>query len=112
MANITLAQPEGILEDVLIKVGKFILLVELVVIDIEEDKQVPLLLGRPFLAIGATLIDVKNGELTLRVGDEAVIRVSWGILNQQNLYLIPPTTVALLLQYSGSRIVHRDGFSL
>ena len=40
--------------------------------DMEEDTQVPLLLGRPFLAIGSTLIDVKKGELTLRVGDEAV----------------------------------------
>ena len=56
----------------LIKVGKFIFLVDFVVIDIKEDKQVPLLLGRPFLTIGATLIDVKKGELTLRVGDEAV----------------------------------------
>ena len=35
----------------------------------------------------------------------------WGILNQQNLYLIPPTIVALLLQYRGFRIVHMDGFS-
>ena len=34
--------------------------------------QVPLLLGRPFLAIGAALIDVKKGELTLRVRDEVV----------------------------------------
>ena len=42
------------------------------VFDIEEFKQVPLLLGRPFLATGATLIDVKKGELTIRVGDEAV----------------------------------------
>ena len=42
------------------------------VIDIEEDKQVPLLLGGPFLAIGAAFIDVKKGELTLRVGDEVV----------------------------------------
>ena len=56
--------------DVLIKVGKFILLVNFMVIDIEEDKQVPLLLGRPFLAIRAALIDVKKGELSLRVGDE------------------------------------------
>ena len=45
---------------------------DFVVIDIEEDKQVPLLLGRPFLATRASLIDVKKGELTLRVGDEAV----------------------------------------
>ena len=28
--------------------------------------------GRPFLATGVALIDVKKGELTLRVGDEAV----------------------------------------
>ena len=38
----------------------------------KEDTQVPLLLGRPFLAIGAALIDVQKGELTLRVGNEAV----------------------------------------
>ena len=38
----------------------------------EEDTQVPLLLGRPFLATEAALIDVQKGELTLRVGDEAV----------------------------------------
>ena len=72
MVDKTLAQPEGILEDVLIKVGKFIFIVDFGVIDIEEDKQVPLLLGRPFLATGAALIDVKKGELNLRVGDEAV----------------------------------------
>ena len=72
MADITLAQPEGILEDELIKVGKFIFAVDFVVIDIEEDKQVPLLLGRPFLATRAALIDVKKGELTLRVGDEVM----------------------------------------
>ena len=40
-----MAKPEGILEDVLIKVGKFIFHVDFVVINIEEDKQVPLLLG-------------------------------------------------------------------
>ena len=72
MADITLAYPEGILEDVLIKVGKFVFPVDFVVIDIKEDKQVPLLLERPFLATGVTLIDVKKGELTLRVRDEAM----------------------------------------
>ena len=60
MADITSAQPEGILKDVLIKVGKFIFPVDFVGIDIEEDKQVPPLLGRPFLAIGVALIDVKK----------------------------------------------------
>ena len=60
MADRTLAHLEGILEDVLIKVGKFFFLVDFVVSNMEEDKQVPLLLGRPFLEIGAALIDVKK----------------------------------------------------
>ena len=43
-----------------------------VVTNIGEDKQVPLLLDRPFLATRASLIDVKKGELTLREGNEEV----------------------------------------
>ena len=72
MADRTMAKPEGVLEDVLIKVGKFIFLVDFLVMDMEEDTKVPLLLRRPFLATGAILIDVKKGELTLRVGDETI----------------------------------------
>ena len=72
MVDRLMAQPEGILEDVLVKVGKFIFPVDFVIMQMEEDTQVPLLLGRPFLATGAALIDVQKGELTLRVGDEAV----------------------------------------
>ena len=72
MEDRTLAHPEGTLEDVLIKVGKFIFPMDFIVIDIKEEKQIPLLLGRPFLATRAGLIDVKKGELTLRVGHEAV----------------------------------------
>ena len=72
MADRRFGHPEGILEDVLIKVEKFVFPMDFVVINIEEDKQVPLLLGRPFLATGAALIDVKKGELTLMVGDEVV----------------------------------------
>ena len=49
-----MAQPEGILEDVLIKVGKFIFPMDFVVIDIEEDKQVPLMLGRHSLPLEKT----------------------------------------------------------
>ena len=52
--------------------GKFIFLVDFVVVDMEEDTRAPLLLKRPFLATRAALIDVKKGELTFRVGEEAV----------------------------------------
>ena len=72
MADRSMAQPKGVLEDVLVKVGKFIFSVDFVVMKIEEDNQVPLLLGKPFLETRAALINVKKGELTLRVGNEAV----------------------------------------
>ena len=72
MVDRSITQPKGILEDVLVKVGKFIFPMDFVVIDMEEDKQVPLLLDMPFLATSATLIDVKQKELTLRVGIEEV----------------------------------------
>ena len=70
MADRTLAKPEGIIEDVLVKVGKFIFPADFIILDMEEDSQVPLLLGRPFLATGAALIDMQKGILTLRVGEE------------------------------------------
>ena len=67
MADISLTYPKGIIEDVLVKVDKFIFPVDFVVLDMEEDKAAQIILGRPFLATGQTLIDVKNRELTLRV---------------------------------------------
>ena len=58
MADRSMAQPKGVLEDVLVKVGKFIFHVDFFIMKMEEDTQVLLLLGRPFLATRATLIDV------------------------------------------------------
>ena len=60
------------IEDVLVKVGKFIFPVGFIVLDM-EDREVPLILGRPFLATGRALIDVQQGKLTLRVGEEEAI---------------------------------------
>lgn len=46
---------------------------DFVVLDVEEDIEVPLILGRSFLAIGRALIDVHQGRLTLREGGKEVI---------------------------------------
>ena len=64
MADRSMASPKGVIEDMLIKVDKFIFLVDFVVLDMEEGEKVPLILGRPFLATSRALIDVKSGELT------------------------------------------------
>ena len=71
MADRSMVRPEGVLEDMLVTVGKFVFPVDFIILDMEEDSQIPLLLGRPFLATGAALIDVQKGVLTLRVGEEA-----------------------------------------
>ena len=71
MADRSMVKPEGVLEDVLVTVGKFVFPVDFIVLDMETDSQVPLLLGRPFLATRAALIDMQKGVLTLRVGEEA-----------------------------------------
>ncbi|XP_057986579.1 uncharacterized protein LOC131171137 [Hevea brasiliensis] len=64
--------PVGILENIPIKVGKFFIPVNFVVLEMEEDVQIPIILGRPFLATAGAIIDVKNRWLTLKVGDEEV----------------------------------------
>ncbi|XP_039118394.1 uncharacterized protein LOC120254339 [Dioscorea cayenensis subsp. rotundata] len=64
--------PIGILEDVPIKVSKFVILADFVVLEMEEDSQIPIILGRPFLATAGAIIDVKHGKLSLTIGDEKV----------------------------------------
>ena len=44
--------PRSIIENVLVKVGKFVLPEDFVILDMEEDDSVPIILGRPFLATG------------------------------------------------------------
>ncbi|XP_058005376.1 uncharacterized protein LOC110668858 [Hevea brasiliensis] len=62
----------GILENVPLKVRKFFIPVDFVVLEIEEDIHIPIISGRPFLATIGAIIDVKNGRLTLKVGEEEV----------------------------------------
>ncbi|XP_073137953.1 uncharacterized protein [Henckelia pumila] len=78
LADRSIKYPRGIIEDVLVKVDKFIFPVDFVVLDMEEDLDMPLILGRPFLATGKALIDVQKGELLLRVGEE---KISFDVFN-------------------------------
>ncbi|GKC99944.1 reverse transcriptase domain-containing protein [Tanacetum coccineum] len=72
LADRSISQPIGIAEDVYLKVGKFKFPADFVVVDFDADPRVPLILGRSFLKTGRALIDVYEGELTLRVGKEAI----------------------------------------
>ena len=64
------------IENVLVKVDKFIFLVDFIVLDMEEDKEIPIILGRPLLVTGGALIDVQKGELKLRaLGEEITFHI-------------------------------------
>ncbi|XP_070019327.1 uncharacterized protein [Nicotiana sylvestris] len=73
MADRTMKRPLGIIDDVLVRVDKFILPADLVILYCEVDYEVPIILGRHFLATGNVLVDVEAGELTFWVGDENVV---------------------------------------
>ncbi|GJT64384.1 DNA-directed DNA polymerase [Tanacetum coccineum] len=73
LADRSIQYPRGINENVLIKVDKFVLPIDFVILDMPEDSRVPIILGRPFLATARAMIDVFNKKITLRVGDDEVI---------------------------------------
>ncbi|KAL0413474.1 UNVERIFIED_CONTAM: hypothetical protein Sradi_1549100 [Sesamum radiatum] len=73
LADRSIKYPRGIVEHVFVKVEKFIIPVDFIVLDMEEDKNMPLILGRPFLATSRALIDVQKGQLILIVNDEHVV---------------------------------------
>nr|GEU76033.1 reverse transcriptase domain-containing protein [Tanacetum cinerariifolium] len=72
LADRSISRPVRVAEDVFVKVKTFHFPADFVVVDFDADHRVPLILGRSFLKTGRTLIDVYEGELTLRVGKEAV----------------------------------------
>ena len=72
LADRSIKYPRGVIDDIVVEVGKFKFPVDFVVMDMHEESDVPLILGRPFLATAGALTDSSAGELTLRVGDDKV----------------------------------------
>ncbi|XP_070015290.1 uncharacterized protein [Nicotiana sylvestris] len=59
MADRSMKRPLGIINGVLVRVDKFILPADFVILDCEVDFEVPIIFGRPFLATGKALVDVE-----------------------------------------------------
>ena len=70
MDNRTVKRPIGILHDVLVKVESFIFLADFVILDSEVDFEVPIILGRTFLATGRALVDMEEGQMKFRLNNE------------------------------------------
>nr|GFA66428.1 reverse transcriptase domain-containing protein [Tanacetum cinerariifolium] len=72
LADRTISKPTGVAENVFVKVGKFYFPADFVVLNFVADPCVPLILRRPFLSTAHALIDVYEGEITLRHDDQSV----------------------------------------
>jgi hypothetical protein len=76
LADRSLKRPRGILEDVLIKVDKFYFPVDFIVIDTEPVhdvvSQIPVILGRPFLATANALINCRTRVMKISFGNMTV----------------------------------------
>nr|GFC01861.1 reverse transcriptase domain-containing protein [Tanacetum cinerariifolium] len=72
LADRTISKPMGVAENVFVKVGKFYFPADFVILDFVADPRIPLILGRPFLSTAYALIDIYEGEITLRHDDQSL----------------------------------------
>nr|GEX64804.1 reverse transcriptase domain-containing protein [Tanacetum cinerariifolium] len=72
LADRTISKPTGVARNVFVKVRKFYFPADFVVLDFIADPRVPLILRRPFLSTAHALIDVYEGEITLRHDEQSL----------------------------------------
>ncbi|GJS87852.1 DNA-directed DNA polymerase, partial [Tanacetum coccineum] len=111
MADRSIKYPIGVCENLLVKVSKFIFLVDFVVLEMDKDELVPIILGRPFPAMARAVID-HEGKLSLRVGSETItfnIRKSMKSKHSRDDYLYCADHTVKLVQEQWVDIVNHDG---
>ncbi|XP_058784693.1 uncharacterized protein LOC131659532 [Vicia villosa] len=72
LANRSVKYPVGMLENIPVRICQFYIPTDFIIMDIHEDSNIPIILGRPFLATAGAIIDVKRGKLTFEVGKEKI----------------------------------------
>ncbi|XP_058774549.1 uncharacterized protein LOC131648836 [Vicia villosa] len=72
LADRSVKYPRGMLANIPIRVGQFYIPINLIIMDIQEDSNIHIILGRPFLVTAGAIIDVKHGKLTFEVGEEKI----------------------------------------
>nr|GEW91554.1 hypothetical protein [Tanacetum cinerariifolium] len=73
MVDDTKCIPKGIVNNMLIKINKFIILVDFIILDMLEDFRMPVISGRPLLATAHAKVDIFRKTISLKVGNENVI---------------------------------------
>ncbi|KAK9033666.1 hypothetical protein V6N11_049852 [Hibiscus sabdariffa] len=72
LANHSFVQSEGKIEDILVRIDKFIFPVDFLILDCEADEHAPIILGKPFLATSRAIIDFDKDEIAFQVDNDQV----------------------------------------
>ena len=71
----SIIKPYGVVKDALVKVRQFTFPVDFVIMDIKEDLDIPLILGRPFVLTPKCVVDMGNDNLEMSVEDQKAPRI-------------------------------------
>ncbi|XP_028186463.1 uncharacterized protein LOC114373123 [Glycine soja] len=84
LANRSITRPYGVIEDVLVQVKHLIFPTDFVVMDIEEDADIPLILGRPFMPTISCVVDMGKKKLEMGIEDQ---QISVDLFNEERKLL-------------------------
>ncbi|KAK4708596.1 hypothetical protein R3W88_029521 [Solanum pinnatisectum] len=113
MADQSIKHPVGILYDILIKVDQFIFLADFVILDCEIDAEIPIILGRPFLATGRALMYVKSRKLKFLVNnDEVTFNICKSIKQPSNIHMVSTEDVIDEAVASVSHLMRKNDLNL
>ncbi|XP_070035224.1 uncharacterized protein [Nicotiana tomentosiformis] len=109
LADRSIAYPEGVIEDMLLQIGKFIFPADFIILDYEVDEKVPIILGQPLLATGDAIIKVREGKMIMRVdNEEAVFNVYKAIQLPRHYEELSIISVVEVDEQLINRIVYLD----
>ncbi|KAK8990225.1 hypothetical protein V6N11_008931 [Hibiscus sabdariffa] len=72
LADHSFVQLEGKIEDIVVRIDKFIFPADFLILDCEADENAPIILGRPFLSTSRATTDFEKDEVVFKVGNEQV----------------------------------------
>ena len=85
LVDSTVRYPEGVVENLLVKLRNTFILADFMVLNMEGDLGIPLILGRPFLRDANAKIDVGSGKVSLRIMGKTM---KFKFQNKRELFLI------------------------
>ena len=84
LADRSITRPYGVVEDVLVKVRQFTFPTDFVIMDIEEDVEIPLILGRPFMLTSNCVVDMGKGNLQMGIDDK---KITFDLFDEKSTHL-------------------------